>query len=117
MSNTRLDTLLHRFTAATLAHYESLEAMDETGANRHAAMISRLLASILCEGDDGSRGLAGLIEHDNPVVAGMAAVCVLDLHTKCALTVLKALAKQDGMLGFRASVAIERWRNGEWRRP
>ncbi len=117
MSEEKVAILLRRFAASTQAHQEALEEMEEERANRHAGIISQLRVVILREGNDGLQGLLGLLDHHSLVVAGMAAVCLLETHPDRALTVLRMLAGQGGMLGFRASVAIERWENGEWRSP
>lgn len=117
MSEEKVAILLRRFAVSAQAHQEALEEMEEERANRHAGIISQLRAAILREEDAGLQGLLGLLEHQSPVVAGMAAVCLLETCPDRALTVLRLLAGQGGMLGFRASVAIERWENGEWHSP
>jgi hypothetical protein len=109
--------LLRRFSAAALAHHEALEAMNEERANTHALIITRLYESIRSEGAPGIAGLLALIESEAPVVAGMAAVYSMDINPEKCLATLRRLATEPGLLGFRASVAVERWETGSWEQP
>jgi hypothetical protein len=91
--------------------------MDEERANTHARMIVRLYEYLLIEGQTGKAGLLDLLDCDSPVVAGMAAVYLLEEHPYRCLAVLRKLATEPGLLGFRASVAVERWETGTWEHP
>lgn len=113
----KLTRLLHRFAIASTAHYQALEEMDEERANSHAHMIAGLYRSIINSGESGRRALLELTGHSDPVVAGMAAVYSIRYDGKRCLTVLSRVAQEPGLLGFRASVAIERWKSGEWQGP
>jgi hypothetical protein len=42
---------------------------------------------------------------------------LLGYNPSRALEVLRPLAEQAGLLGFRASVALERWESGAWDGP
>jgi len=117
MSDDRLTLLLHRFCVVATVHHEALEAMDEERANTHARMIAGLYAAILHEGPAGQAGLLALIHSDSPVVAGMAAVYSMDMAPEACLMVLRKVATEPGLLGFRASVAVERWEAGTWVHP
>jgi hypothetical protein len=117
MPDERLAQLLRRFGAAATAHHEALEAMDEERANIHARMIAGLYDAILREGLSGRAGLLTLIESDSPVVAGMAAVYSMNVNPEICLAVLRRAATEPGLLGFRASVVIERWEEGTWECP
>jgi hypothetical protein len=114
MIDERLSLLIRRFAIAAQAHQAALEEMDEDRANAHAHVISGLYAAILREGDAGREALLALIDSESRVVAGMAAVFSLRYNPSRSLEVLRRLADQGGLLGFRASVAIERWESGEW---
>lgn len=113
----RLSRLLSRFSAAATAHHEALEAMDEERANNHARMIAGLYEAIKREGPAGQAGLLRLLESDIPVVAGLAAVYSLDVSPELCLATLRRVAAESGLLGFRASVVIERWEAGTWEHP
>ncbi len=117
MPDDRLARLLSRFCAAAKAHHEALEAMDEERANSHARMIAGLYEAILRDGTSGREGLITLLDNDSPVVAGMAAVYSMDDNPEICLAVLRRVATEPGLLGFRASVAIERWETGTWEHP
>jgi len=117
MPDDKLARLLHRFSAAATAHLEALEAMDEERANAHARMIAGLYAALLSEGAAGRAGLLTLLESGSPAAAGMAAVYSMDAAPELCLAVLRRLASEPGLLGFRASVVIERWEEGTWEHP
>src|SRR5512133_302061 len=117
MPHDKLEILLHRFCAAATAHHEALEAMDEERANTHARMVTGLYRAIRAEGPAGQAGLLGLLDNVSPVVAGMAAVYSLAAHPEICLVTLRRVAREPGLLGFRASVAIERWETGTWEHP
>jgi hypothetical protein len=86
--------------------------MDEAGANRHALLLLRLQESIL-EEPAGAEALMALLAHESCDVRGMAALHLLPLHPEPALQVLRQMALMPGLMGFRASVALERWQKGE----
>lgn len=117
MPDDKLTRLLNRFAAAAVAHYEALEAMDEDRANVQARMLAGLYQALLHEGPSGRDGLLALIESESPVVAGMAAVYSMDVNPEKCLLVLRRVAAEPGLLGFRASVVIERCEAGSWEHP
>lgn len=117
MNNEKLLLLVRRFSVASRAHQTALEDMDEDRANAHAQIISGLYTAIIREGDCGREALLALLDSESPVVAGMAAVYSLRYNPSRSIAVLRLLAEQGGLLGFRASVAVERWENGEWDEP
>ncbi|HEY3307993.1 MAG TPA: hypothetical protein VGJ93_06030 [Desulfuromonadaceae bacterium] len=113
MHDENLKRLLQRFTVAAKAHNQALEEIDEEEANAHARIIAGLHAAIIRKGSAGQDGLLNLVDDKDPVVAGMAAVFSLRYNSERSLTALRLIARQPGLLGFRASVAIERWEAGE----
>ena len=117
MPDNRLARLLNRFRTVAAAHQEALETMDEVRANTHAHMITGLYEAILREGPSGQAGLLALVNSDSPVAAGMAAVYSMDVDPEMCLAALRRVATEPGLLGFRASVAIERWEAGTWEHP
>lgn len=114
MQKNPLDTLLQRFAIAAAAHAAALEAMDAERAGRHARMTGALHQSIMAAGDAGKHKFLSLLDHPDPVVAGMAAVYVITTDSELSLATLQRLAREPGLLGFRAAAAIDRWHNGEW---
>src|SRR5664279_1075401 len=113
MTGEKLSLLIRRFAITAQAHQAALEDMDEDRAKAHARVISGLFAAITREGDAGREALLALLDSESQVVAGMAAVFSLRYNPSRSIRVLRQLADQEGLLGFRASVAIERWENGE----
>lgn len=114
VSDENLERIILRFACAAARHNAALEAMDEAEANRQAVLISRLFANIVAHGIAGRAGLLVLLKSDQPPVAGMAAVYSLRHAPQEALPVLRRIAGEPGLLGFRAGMAIERWERGEW---
>ncbi len=114
MSTAQLERLLDRFARAAIGHHLALESLDEKRANRYAENLGRLAEGIFTYGTAGEAGLVALTHHPEPAVAGMAAVYLLPRRTDLALGVLRRVTLEPGLLGFRASVAIERWERGEW---
>lgn len=114
MPEEKLARLLSRFAAAAKAHHAALEIMDEERGNAHARMIEALHKSLLREGQSGVAGLLALVDSNDLVVAGMAAVYTIHLDPERCLAALRRVAAEPGLLGFRASVAIERWETGGW---
>jgi hypothetical protein len=117
MNDEKLSLLVRRFAVAVRAHQAALEEMDEERANAHSRVISGLHTAILAEGDAGREALLALLDHESLVVAGMAAVFSLRYNPVRSVEVLRMLSGKEGLLGFRASVALERWENGEWDDP
>ncbi|AJE04801.1 hypothetical protein [Geobacter pickeringii] len=114
MVDERLERLLHRFAAAASLHAAAVEAMDEEGARHHAAIVQRLYGEIVRCGAEGREELVLLAERGGGPVAGMAAVYSLRHAPERCVPVLRRLAGEPGLLGFRASVALDRWERGEW---
>ena len=110
----KLDRLLSRFAMAARAHNDAMESMDEEGSNTHARMVALLYERLVSTDATGEEKLLTLLDSDNPVVAGMAAVYGIRLNPERCLATLRRVAEEPGLLGFRASQAIERWESGEW---
>jgi hypothetical protein len=112
MKYEKITVLVRRFSCTAQAHQAAMEDMDENRANAHARIISGLYEAIIREGDAGRDALLALLDSESQVVAGMAAVFSLAYNPQRSLEVLRALADKGGLLGFRASVALERWESG-----
>lgn len=110
----RVERLLHRFILAAQAHHAAMESFDEERASAQARMIAGLHQSLVREGRYAEVKLLELVDNGDPAVAGMAAVCSLRLDSSRCLAVLRRVAKEPGLLGFRAEMAVARWESGEW---
>ncbi len=117
MQEDKLARLLHRFAATASAHHLALEEMNEELASIYAQMIAGLYRSIIGTGEAGRQALLELVDDNDPVVAGMAAVYSIRYDSKRCLATLKRVSLVPGLLGFRALVAIDRWESGEWTGP
>lgn len=109
-----MERLIDRFTRSARSHDQAMESLDEETANRQADILARLAASILAEGKEGEQKLEALSLSPEAAVAGMAAVYLLPYNPEHALSVLRRVAQEPTLLGFRAGCAIERWEKGEW---
>ncbi|WP_214173869.1 hypothetical protein [Geomobilimonas luticola] len=114
MAAPQLNRMLERFARAARSHHNALESLDEVAANRQATVLAHLAAGILQERGDGVAGLVTLTREPDPVVAGMAAVYLLPSERDLALAVLRRVADEPGLIGFRARGAIDRLEKGEW---
>lgn len=114
MEISQLDRLIIRFARSARSHAHAMETLDEEKASREADILARLAASILAEGEDGESTLEALALSPEPTVAGMAAVFLLKCKPEQALSVLRMVAREPTLIGFRAACAIERWEKGEW---
>jgi len=110
----RLNLLLQRFARAALAHHAALEALDAERAETQSRMLAGLHEALVNSGEQGLEKLLELAENSDPVIAGMAAVFSLRRDSSRCLATLRLVAKEPGLLGFRAGVAIERWETGQW---
>jgi hypothetical protein len=117
LSNERLARMVSRFAVAAGAHRLAMEAMDDNRAACHVKVLSGLYAAIIREGECGAGAFLALLDDRDDAVAGMAAVFALGISTERSLAVLQRLAGLEGLLGFRARCALERWEKGEWQQP
>ncbi|UFS69278.1 hypothetical protein LPW11_15410 [Geomonas sp. RF6] len=108
----RLAKLIDWFERAALAHAAAMEVMHEEAATLQAERLDRVFAALLRE--DGLEEFLVLLNNKEPAVSGMAAVYGMRYAPKRCTAVLAALAQEPGLLGFRASVALELWESGEW---
>ena len=106
--------LVEEFAGAAEVHFEAIEALDEALANRQAARLAQLYKDIVLQGEEGREALLALIDSKNRAVAGMAAVYSLRYSPARCEALLKQLACQPGLLGFRAGAALQRWAEGDW---
>lgn len=106
--------LVEEFAEAAEVHFEAVEALDEEQVNRQAERLARLFKEIIQQGGEGREALLALVDSKNPAVAGMAAVYSLRYSPVRCEALLKQLASQPGLLGFRAGAALQRWAEGEW---
>lgn len=108
----KLAKLIDWFERAALAHAVAMEAMNETMAVKETERLDRVFAAVKREG--GLERFLVLLDSPQPAVSGMAAVYAMrDAPQRCR-AVLVMLSKKPGLLGFRASVALELWDSGEW---
>lgn len=114
MTGNKLQILIKRFAVAAKAHYVAMEEMNAERAERQAVVISRLFEGIVREGAAGRDALLALTDNDNPAVAGMAAVYSMRYSPERCILTLRRLAAEEGLLGFRAAMALQKWEAGEW---
>jgi hypothetical protein len=106
--------LIDWFVKSALRHAEAVEAMQDEAAAVQVECLDRFFAALHRE--DGMQQFFGLLDHDNPVVAGMAAVYAMREAPERCRPVLARVAREPGLIGFRAQIALERWDAGEWSR-
>ena len=113
----RIQLLQRRFSRAAQAHHAALEALDAGQTETQARILAALHESLASSGESGIEKLLDLVNSSDPVVAGMAAVYSLHRDSGPCLATLRRVAEEPGLLGFRATMALERWEAGEWECP
>lgn len=108
----RVAKLIEWFERAALAHADAMDVMHEEAATLQAQRLDRVFEALKRE--KGIEEFLVLLESREPAVAGMAAVYGMRYAPRRCAAVLSALSKKPGLLGFRASVALELWESGEW---
>jgi hypothetical protein len=106
--------LIDWFVKAALRHVEAVEAMHEEAAAVQVECLDRFFLALHREG--GMVQFFTLLDHENPAVAGMAAVYAMREAPERCRPVLVRLSQEPGLIGFRAQLALERWDAGEWSR-
>jgi hypothetical protein len=114
LTEARLQKLLLRFALAAQAHHAAMEALDTERAEAQARILAGLHETLVNSGEQGLVKLRELIDSCDPVIAGMAAVYTIRLDSEHCLATLCRVAKESGLLGFRARIAVEQWESGEW---
>lgn len=104
--------LVQWFARAALRHAEAMESMDQELAAAEVADLNRYFSALEREG--GVEKLLDLLQDADPAVAGMVAVYGIKLAPKRCLAALAVVARQPGLIGFRAQAALERWEKGDW---
>ena len=110
----KVEKLLAWFAKAAVRHAEAIEALQEEDAAMQVECLDRFFAALQREGG-GERFLA-LLDAEDPVVSGMAAVYAMREAPQRCTAVLAAIAQRPGLMGFRAQAALELWESGEWPR-
>lgn len=113
MTIDRLQILVNRFARAAEDHGAAMESMKAEDSERLSRMITGLAKNI-CMENAGKDALLALTESSVPAVAGMAALHCIRFNPDRCTAVLRRLAAEQNLLGFRAAFALERWEAGEW---
>ena len=108
----RVAKLIEWFVKAALRHAAAMEAMQEQEAMVQVESMNRFYAAVKREG--AVEEFLILIEHEDPLVSGMAAVYAIREEPQRCIETLKKLSKLPGLIGFRAQAAVDRWESGEW---
>ncbi|GFO62042.1 hypothetical protein GMST_43670 [Geomonas silvestris] len=109
----RIGKLIEWFIKAALRHAEAIEAIQEEVAGLQVAALTKYFKALQGEAGWLPR-FSELLQHENPVIAGMCAVYALPLDPERCRPVLVRLAQMPGLIGFRSQVALQRWDAGEW---
>ena len=110
----KLEKLLAWFVKAALRHAEAIEALREEEAALQVECLDRFFAAVQREG--GLDAFLALLDAPEAAGSGMAAVYAMREAPERCRAALAALAKEPGLLGFRAQAALELWESGEWPR-
>lgn len=109
-----IDELVEAFAAASRRHFQATEEGDYETANREVDRIGEVFLKLRACGAEAREALMQLAMRGSDAAAEMAAAYSLKYDPDRSLSVLKRLSKDSGILGFKASQAIKRWKSGEW---
>ena len=108
----KVTKLIGWFVKAALRHAEAMEALADGLAASEVQDLNRYYHALQREG--GVERFLELLDHENPNVAGMAAVYAMREAPKRCSAALARISKLPGLIGFRAQAALDRWERGEW---
>lgn len=108
----KVTKLIAWFVKATLRHADAIEALEEGIAAGEVRDLQRFYGALQREG--GMERFLELLDHEDPRVAGMAAVFAMREAPERCTEVLKRISGLPGLIGFRAQAALERWESGDW---
>lgn len=114
MTTKDLFHLVSEFSDATVKHHKYTLEGDWQRANIEAKKIDSAFKHIIKLEKQGREALLALTEADNAAVASMAATYSLKYAPEACIKVLSKLAEEPGLLGFEASQALKRWKEGTW---
>lgn len=106
--------LLQMFADAAARNHTASIAGDYRNANRAAKTVAKAFRQLREMGDEGYQALLTLFEHEDKAVSTMAAAYLLRYATDAAVQILQENARDEGLMGFSAQQALERWREGDW---
>jgi len=104
--------LIDWFVKAALRHAEAIDDMQQEAAAVQVECLDRFFTAV--QREDGMQQFFTLLEHQNPLIAGMAAVYGMREAPERCRPVLARLAQEPGLIGLRAQTALERWDAGDW---
>jgi len=87
--------------------------MQEEAAAVQVECLGRFFAALSRE-EGGMSRFFTLLDHEDPAVAGMAAVYALREAPGRCRPALARVAQAPGLIGFRAQTALARWDSGQW---
>jgi hypothetical protein len=116
MALEKLETaaLVARFAEEVVLQRAALKLRNVSEQNRRADECSRIFDEIRVRGNSARDEFASLLLHSDEFVRLVAASFMLRHKHDAAMRVLRALANQEGMIGFGAEECMARWREGAW---
>lgn len=108
----KVTKLIAWFVKAALRHADAIEALDEVLAAGEVQDLDRYYHAL--QREEGMEQFLLLLDHEDPRVAGMAAVFAMRVAPERCAAVLARIAKLPGLIGFRAQAALQRWESGDW---
>ena len=111
----RINRLINIFEKNVIIQNDAIwKDADAKKGNKAAKKYIAAYREIREIGDEAREEFSRLLDHENPDVRSSAAAFLLRYCTDRAMKVLKEVSKMEGIVGFEASQAIQRWEDGEW---
>lgn len=114
MTEKKIDELINKFTLAAKRHYEASLVGDWKTANQNAVVIRQIVRKLNGLGEEARKALLDQTKNQEPSVSAMAAVYSLEYAPEESVKVLTEIAKGPDLIGFEATQALQRWKEGEW---
>jgi hypothetical protein len=107
-----IGVLVDRFADACRKHAVATQNGDYKATHKHNAVIDETYCRLMSFDDEGKSALLELTQSKEIPLALNAAAMLIGSYPSVCCPVLKAIAKDRGILGLIAKGALERWKEG-----
>ena len=109
MSSTSLDDLVRQFALAVIGQRNAISELDSESGNRLATNYYNVAKSLIGRGQEGLTAFAQLLNDPRSEVRTMAAAFLIPYRTEESKAILEEAAREPGITGLGAIMALRRW--------
>jgi hypothetical protein len=113
LGSATVEDLIEAYRQAAAAHWRATLDGDSKTVNRHYDIIASVYRELRTRGRSGQSALVPLMHDPSKQLRCKAAAHVLEFAPDLAEPILVDLTTDDGLVGFTAMMALDRWRRGE----